>query len=94
MVKKTSSILIKNGMVITVDKDRRVLMDGAVVVENDRIIDVGESNEISKSYDADIIINASKMAVLPGLFDGHAHAGHSLLRTLGMHNETWYKACR
>ena len=38
-----TSILIKNGMVITVDKDRRVLMDGAVAVENDRIIDVGET---------------------------------------------------
>ncbi len=33
------------------------------------------------------------MAVVPGLMDGHAHAGHSLLRTLGMHNETWYRAC-
>jgi cytosine/adenosine deaminase-related metal-dependent hydrolase len=33
------------------------------------------------------------MVVLPGLIDGHAHAGHSLLRTLGMHNDTWYKAC-
>ena len=88
-----ADILIKNGMVITVDKDRRVLMDGAVAVEKDRILDVGETEKIVKAYDADIIIDASKMAVLPGLFDGHAHAGHSLLRTLGMHNETWYKAC-
>lgn len=86
-------ILIKNGMVITVDKDRRVLMDGAVAVENDRIIDIGETDAIVKAYDADIVIDAHKMAVLPGLMDGHAHAGHSILRTLGMHNETWYKAC-
>jgi cytosine/adenosine deaminase-related metal-dependent hydrolase len=88
-----TSILIKNGMVITVDKDRRVLMNGAVAVENDRIIDVGETEAIVKAYDADIVIDAKKMAVLPGLYDGHAHAGHSILRTLGMHNETWYKAC-
>ena len=80
-------------MVITVDQHRRVLMDGAVAIEKDRILDVGENSEIVKAYDADIIIDAAKMAVLPGLFDGHAHAGHSLLRTLGMHNETWYKAC-
>ena len=93
MVKKTNSILIKNGMVITVDKDRRVLMDGAVAIENDRIVDVGETSEVVKANDADTVIDAHKMAVLPGLFDGHAHAGHSILRTLGMHNETWYKAC-
>jgi len=80
-------------MVITVDKDRRVLMDGAVAIEKDRILDVDETEKIVKSYEADIVIDAAKMAVLPGLFDGHAHAGHSLLRTLGMHNETWYKAC-
>ena len=88
-----ADILIKNGIVITVDKDRRVLMDGAVAVEKDRIVGVGETSEIVKTFDADLVIDAQKMAVLPGLFDGHAHAGHSLLRSLGMHNETWYKAC-
>ena len=93
MVKKSNSILIKNGMVITVDPDRRVIMDGAVAVENDRIIDVGETSELERTHSADIIIDASKMAVMPGLMDGHAHAGHSILRTLGMHNETWYRAC-
>jgi cytosine/adenosine deaminase-related metal-dependent hydrolase len=86
-------ILIKNGIVITMDKDRRILMDGAIAIENDRILEVGETEFISKSYDADVIIDAKKMAVMPGLYDGHAHAGHSILRTLGMHNETWYKAC-
>ena len=28
-------------------------------------------------------INASRMVVLPGLVDCHAHAGHGLLKTLG-----------
>lgn len=93
MVKKTNNILIKNGMVITVDPDRRVIMDGAVAIENDMIIEVGETSDLVTSYRADIVIDASKMVVMPGLMDGHAHAGHSLLRTLGMHNETWYRAC-
>ncbi len=64
-----ADIIIKNGMVITVDKDRRVLMDGAVTVENERIVGVGETSEIVKAYDADIVIDAHKMVVLPGLFD-------------------------
>ena len=68
-------------------------MDGAVAIEKDSIIDVGPSPELEKSYSADLEIEARGMAVLPGLMDGHAHAGHSLLRSLGMHNETWYKAC-
>ncbi len=93
MVKKSNSILIKNGMVITVDPDRRVIMDGAIAVEKDLILDIGETMALEKAYDADLVIDASKMAVMPGLMDGHGHAGHSLLRTLGMHNETWYNAC-
>jgi len=86
-------ILIKNGTVITMDPDRRVLMDGAVAIEKDKILDVGETAELVKSHDADRVIDADRMVVMPGLMDGHSHAGHSLLRSLGMHNETWYKAC-
>ena len=88
-----ADILIKNGTVITMDPGRRVLMDGAVAIEKDRILDVGETAELTQSYSADTVIDAEKMVVMPGLMDGHSHAGHSLLRSLGMHNETWYPAC-
>jgi 5-methylthioadenosine/S-adenosylhomocysteine deaminase len=87
------NILIKNGVMVTMDPTRRVIMDGAVAVEKDRIIDVGPSPELEKSYSADLEIDARGMVALPGLMDGHAHAGHSLLRSLGMHNDTWYRAC-
>ncbi|MFH2111400.1 MAG: amidohydrolase family protein [Candidatus Bathyarchaeota archaeon] len=86
-------ILIKNGIIVTMDPIRRVIMDGAVAVEKDHIIDVGPSPELEKSHSADLEIDARGMVALPGLMDGHAHAGHSLLRSLGMHNDTWYKAC-
>jgi len=75
------------------DPARRVIADGAVAVEKDTILDVGPSAEIEKSHGADLEIEARGMIAMPGLMDGHAHAGHSLLRSLGMHNETWYKAC-
>ena len=88
-----ADIIIKNGTVITMDPGRRVLMDGAVAIEKDRILEVGGTAELVKSHDADRVIDADKMVVMPGLMDGHSHAGHSLLRSLGMHTETWYKAC-
>ena len=93
MPKNTNSILIKNGILIKMDPKRQVIEDGAVIIEGDRILDVGRTDDIVKKYEHDIVIDATKMAILPGLMDGHAHAGHSLLRTLGMHNDTWYKAC-
>jgi 5-methylthioadenosine/S-adenosylhomocysteine deaminase len=86
-------ILIKNGIIVTMDPNRRVIADGAAAVEKDRITDLGPSPELERSYDADREIDARGMVVLPGLMDGHGHAGHSLLRSLGQHNDTWYKAC-
>ena len=88
-----ADILIKNGIVITMDPDRRVLLDGAVAIEKDRILDIGRTAELTRSHGADTVIDADKMVVMPGLMDGHSHAGHSLLRSLGMHTETWYQAC-
>lgn len=75
------------------DPRRSIIENGAVAIEGDKILDTGKTEDIVKDHDSDIVIDATKKAILPGLFDGHAHAGHSLLRSLGMHNDTWYKAC-
>ena len=39
-------MLIKNGFVITMDPERRVITDGAVVLEGDRILAIGKTDEI------------------------------------------------
>ncbi|MFH1179974.1 MAG: amidohydrolase family protein, partial [Candidatus Bathyarchaeota archaeon] len=91
--KKTSSILIKNGILIPMDPPRRIIEDGAVAIEGNKIIETGKTEELVKKHQSDTVIDATRMVIMPGLMDGHAHAGHSLLRTLGMHNDTWYKAC-
>jgi cytosine/adenosine deaminase-related metal-dependent hydrolase len=86
-------VIIKNGIVITLNVKRSIIENGAVAIEGDRIVDVGDTSKILNDYNSNRVIDASKMAVLPGLMDGHAHAGHGLLKSLGLHNEMWYKAC-
>ena len=76
-------LLIDNGTVITVDDARRVLADASVAVCGDRIVAVGPSAELRARYRAREVIDARRMAVLPGLIDSHAHAGHALLKTIG-----------
>jgi 5-methylthioadenosine/S-adenosylhomocysteine deaminase len=88
-----ADILIKHGILIPMDPNHSIIEDAAVAIQGDKILDTGKTEELVKRHDADIVIDATKKAILPGLMDGHGHAGHSLLRTLGMHNETWYKAC-
>ncbi|MFM0238342.1 amidohydrolase family protein [Paraburkholderia phytofirmans] len=76
-------VLIKNGCVITVDSQRRVIEDGAVAVRGERIVAVGNTSALASQYCADRVIDARRKAVLPGLIDAHAHAGHAMLRTIG-----------
>ncbi len=71
----SETILIKNGIVLTMDKQRKTLDDGAVVIRDDKIVDVGKTSAIlKKKYKADKIINAKKMAVIPGLINTHIHS--------------------
>lgn len=70
-------VLIKNGCVITVDSQRRVIEDGAVAVKGERIVAVGDTSALASQFCADRVIDARRKAVLPGLIDAHAHAGHA-----------------
>lgn len=86
-------LLITGGTVITMDPARRVIEDGAVAIEGNRIAAVGPRAELPQA--AARIIDARGHAVLPGLIDGHAHAGHGLVKTLaGGDSEAWSEACR
>ncbi len=68
-------IIIKNGSVVTMNDAGDVLFGGAVVLEDDRIADVGPAAEVLARHSADgaRLIDATGMAVLPGLVDLHYH---------------------
>ncbi|MFQ5542550.1 MAG: amidohydrolase, partial [Candidatus Binatia bacterium] len=74
-----AKILVKNGTVITMDSKRRIIKDGAVVIENDRIRKIGKTNEL-KGEAADIVIDAKDRIVMPGLIDAHCHHVQMLAR--------------
>ncbi len=90
-----ADLIVTNGYVVTLDPDRRVIPSGAVAIEGDRIVGVGAADEIAAAHPAAETIDAAGAAVIPGLIDVHAHAGHGLVKTLGAgDNEAWYRACR
>ena len=66
---KSKSILIKNAYIITVDKTDRIIKDGALFVENDRIVDIGKSDDLLRKYKAEKIIDARQNLVIPGLIN-------------------------
>ncbi len=86
-------ILITGGTVVTMDPTRRVIPDGAVLIRGERIEAVGAAADLPKT--AAQVIDATGHAVLPGLIDGHSHAGHGLVKTLaGGNSPAWMEACR
>lgn len=85
-------ILIVNGTVITMDSTRRVLEDGAIAIRGDRIVAVGATADLGARYRANETIDATRKIVMPGLVDGHGHAGHGLVKTLGTDDGRWYGA--
>jgi cytosine/adenosine deaminase-related metal-dependent hydrolase len=86
-------LLISGGTVITMDPSRRVIRDGAVAIDKNLIVDVGPTNELIEKHRVGRVLDASRKIVMPGLIDGHSHAGHGLVKSLGIHSEEWYQAC-
>jgi 5-methylthioadenosine/S-adenosylhomocysteine deaminase len=83
-------LLLTGGTVVTVDADRRVLLEGAVAIDRGRIVAVGPADEIGRQHEATRTIDCRGKAVLPGLIDAHGHGGHSLIKTLGSDTPTFW----
>jgi 5-methylthioadenosine/S-adenosylhomocysteine deaminase len=65
------------------DEKRRIIEDGAIMIENDRIVDLGRTSEVKKKYKPERVIDAHRKAVLPGLINLHAHLWFKLYRGAG-----------
>jgi len=88
-----TDILIKHGVVVTMDPQRRVIEDGAVAITADRIAAIGTTEELA-GIEARTVIDASGKIVMPGLIDAHTHAGHGLIKTMGGgRSYEWYEVC-
>ena len=77
-------LLITNGRVITMDPERRVIRDGAVLIDGDRIKEVGKTEELKKKYPNAEQLDAKDDIVMPGLIDVHAHLFQVLMRSIGV----------
>ena len=73
-------LLIINGLVVTLDKQRRIIKDGAVAVDGKEIVAIGKTGEITRRHQAEKVIDADGMAVLPGFVDCHVHLAQALIR--------------
>ncbi|MBA2501326.1 MAG: amidohydrolase family protein, partial [Pyrinomonadaceae bacterium] len=67
---------------VTMDKEMRVVTDGAIAVRDGRIVAVGSRAEVASSYSAKEIVDAEGKIIVPGLINGHTHIPMTLFRGL------------
>ncbi len=73
------SILVKNGLIVTMDSMRRVYSEGYVAIDGDRIVDVGRGDPCGR-YVAEETIDAGRGVVMPSFLCAHTHFYGELLR--------------
>lgn len=75
------TLLVRNArLLVTMDAQRREIVDGAVFIRGHVIEQVGASAELPQ--DADEVIDASGHLVMPGLVNTHHHMYQSLTRAV------------
>lgn len=56
------------------------IVDGAVVVEGDKIKEVGKAKDLKKKYPEEETINFNQAVLMPGLIDVHTHLEYTIFR--------------
>ncbi len=77
-----ADLLIRGGIVVTMDGTGRVIEDGAVAVKGERIIAVGTRAELSARFQPKRTLDAAGRVVMPGLINTHTHVPMVLFRGL------------
>ena len=75
-------LIIAGDHIVTMDRDRTVIANGAVAIDSGIIIAIGTQADIEAEYSARQTLTGNERIVLPGLVNGHGHAAMTLLRGL------------
>lgn len=74
-------LLIKRGIVLTMDEERRVYENGLVAVKDNRIVAVTDGSDL-ETFEAQVVIDAGGDIVMPGLINTHTHVSMTVFRSL------------
>ena len=66
-------MLITHGLVATLGKGNRVIQDGAILIEDGKVTEIGATGEMKTKYPSVEELDANGMLVLPGAICAHTH---------------------
>jgi 5-methylthioadenosine/S-adenosylhomocysteine deaminase len=66
-------LLVKHGLVYTMDSSRRIIEDGVVAIKGEQIVYVGSADGMTQNIETKRVVDAKGKAVLPGFVNVHTH---------------------
>src|SRR5688572_21988468 len=83
IAQQTASLIVSNGIVITVDGSRRIFNPGSIAINGTDIVAIDTPANIATRFKAADTIDATGRVVMPGLINTHTHAAMVMYRGLG-----------
>jgi putative selenium metabolism protein SsnA len=80
-------LLVKNGILVTMDGQHRILEDYAVAIEAGKIIEIDQTANLEKKHGRVEAIDGSGCIVMPGIVCSHSHLYGMLLRGASLNIE-------
>lgn len=79
---QTVDLMLVGGTVVTMNGRYDIFVQGAIAIQDDSIVAVGEMAQITADYQANEIIDCTGQVIIPGLVNAHTHIPMTLLRGL------------
>lgn len=73
-------LLIKNGVLVTMDNQERILEEHSVAIEGGKIVEIGKTSDLQRKHGGVDVLDASGRIVMPGIVCSHSHLYGMLLR--------------
>jgi cytosine/adenosine deaminase-related metal-dependent hydrolase len=73
-------MLYVHATIITVNSSRDIILDGAILVKDNLIADIGKTEKLLSKSDGDELVDLQGRIIIPGLISTHMHTAQTLLR--------------
>ncbi len=74
--------LLTGGIVVTMNQNYDVFLNGAIAIRDSAIVAVGPAEELAATCEAAEVLDCSGQIIMPGLINAHTHLPMTLLRGL------------
>jgi len=81
---RLADLLIKNGIIVTMDHNRRIFDRHSLAIEQGRVVEIGKTEDLEKQHPDVTSVDATGQIVMPGLVCSHSHLYGMLLRGASM----------